>query len=325
MRTPSISLLLGCLLSLVTTSVFAEKVYRQEPILPVPAFADSRPHLSRLGDLLFHDSRLSADQSISCASCHNLADNGSDTRPFSLGVGDAIGRIRSLSVYNASLNHVQFWDGRAASLEAQVDGPVHDPLEMASNWPEIIARLSADEAMRQHFDAAFTDGITAANIRSALAEFQRTLVTLDAPFDRWLRGDDQALSADALKGYKLFKRYGCVACHQGANVGGNMFARMGSLENYFALKGEAITQADLGRFNVTGNPEHRHVFKVPGLRTAALNRFFFHDSSADSLEEAILMMARFQLGRDLPSDDVKAIAAFIHSLVGHHPLMEPNP
>ncbi|KDE41306.1 MAG: cytochrome-c peroxidase [Nitrincola lacisaponensis] len=294
-------------------------VWANQAILPVPAAEPQPQTLVRLGDQLFHDTRLSADNTISCASCHDLSLNGADRRPFSVGVGGALGHIRAPSVYNSVLNHAQFWDGSAADLESQVDGPIHNPVEMATNWESVILKLSQDPLITQKFNAHFRDGITADNIRQALAAFQRTLVLTDSPFDRWLAGDSDALTAEQQRGYQQFRNYGCISCHQGANVGGNMFARMGSLENYFILKGDAITEADLGRFNVTGQAHHRYVFKVPGLRTAALNSFFFHDSSASSLEEAIEIMARFQLGREMPTEHTREIAAFIRSLTGQHP------
>lgn len=294
-------------------------VWANQAILPVPAAEPQPAALVRLGDQLFHDTRLSADNTISCASCHDLSHNGADRRPFSVGVGGAVGHIRAPSVYNSVLNHMQFWDGSAADLESQVDGPVHNPIEMATDWNSVILKLSQDPLLTEQFKAQFSEGITATNIRRALAAFQRTLVLTDSPFDRWLAGDTDALTAEQQRGYQQFRNYGCISCHQGANVGGNMFARMGSLENYFILKGDAITEADLGRFNVTGQAHHRYVFKVPGLRTAALNSFFFHDSSASSLEEAIEIMARFQLGREMPTEHTREIAAFIRSLTGQHP------
>lgn len=314
---------LSQLATLCLSLVFSGLLFAHNAILPVPKAPNEHPGEVALGDQLFHDVRLSADNTISCASCHDLAHNGADRRPFSVGVGGALGHIRSPSVYNSQFNHVQFWDGRVRDLESQVDGPVHNPVEMASNWNEIIAKLTQDPDILNQFDTLFPDGITKINIRRVLASFQRTLVLTNAPFDRWLLGDESAITMQQQRGYQKFRDYGCISCHQGANVGGNVFARMGSLENYFALKGDAITQSDLGRFNVTGQDHHRYVFKVPGLRTASLNSFFFHDASSETLEEAIATMARFQLGREMTEEDITEIAAFIQSLTGEHPRLDP--
>ncbi|SFX09832.1 cytochrome-c peroxidase [Marinospirillum alkaliphilum] len=293
-----------------------------EMITPVPQPPKIDPAILQLGQQLFHDTRLSRDGDISCASCHDLSRNGADQQPLSRGTDGALGKLRSPSVYNAALNAFQFWDGRARTLEEQVDGPLHDPVEMASNWPDVMARLQQDQQLVASFSAIYPAGLTPETLRSALADFQRSLLTTNAPFDRWLQGDADAITAQQQHGFRLFRDYGCISCHQGANVGGNLFARMGSLENYFALKGDAIQTTDLGRYNVTGRESHRHVFKVPGLRTAALNSHFFHDGSVDNLEEAIRVMARFQLGRQLTDDEVVAMADFIQSLTGQHPFMD---
>ncbi|WP_417579082.1 cytochrome-c peroxidase [Nitrincola sp.] len=319
MTLQGMSLRFSQLATLCLAMAFCGVLFANNAILPVPEAQEQQPEKVQLGDQLFHDVRLSSDNSISCASCHDLAHNGADRRPFSVGVEGALGRIRAPSVYNSQLNHVQFWDGKAPDLETQVDGPVHNPVEMASNWDDIVTKLSQDPDRLAQFNALFVDGITPANIRSALASFQRTLMLTNAPFDRWLQGDENAISAEEHRGYEKFRDLGCISCHQGANVGGNMFARMGSLENYFEQKGESINRADLGRFNVTGQEHHRYVFKVPGLRTASLNSFFFHDSSAETLEDAIVIMARFQLGRELAETDITELAAFIRSLTGEHP------
>ncbi len=298
---------------------------RTELIHPLPQAPEIPEAVYRLGHQLFHDPRLSRDLTVSCATCHDLSDNGADQLRFSLGVDQQAGSIRTPTVYNAALQFVQFWDGRVRTLEEQVDGPIHHPLEMDTDWATILPRLRADTELAGLFREAYPQqGLSIETIRSALADFQRTLITQNAPFDRWLKGDENALTAEQRHGFDLFKSYGCISCHQGINAGGNMYARMGSLESYFANKGDAISQADLGRYNVTGNPDHRHVFKVPGLRTAALNRYFFHDASAEGLEEAITMMARYQLGRSMPEEDAYFIRLFIESLLGTHPLMDAS-
>ncbi len=153
------------------------------------------------------------------------------------------------------------------------------------------------------------------NVKNAIAEFERTLLTPGSRFDRHLRGDATALSAEEKAGYLKFKSYGCISCHQGVNIGANLFQRMGVIGDYFADRGN-ITKADLGRFNVTGQESDRHVFKVPGLRNVALTAPYFHDGSARTLEEAVEVMAKYQLGRPLPPGDLADIVRFLHTLTG---------
>lgn len=294
-----------------------------EPLKPLYAIKDLDPRKVALGDRLFHDPRLSSDNTISCASCHILASSGADDLPTAVGVDGAKGPIKTPTVYNSAFNFVQFWDGRADTLEEQVEGPVHNPLEMASNWKQVTAKLRKDPKMVKAFQEVYESGITPDNIADAIATFERSLVTVNAPFDRWLLGDDQALGETELEGYKLFKSYGCSSCHQGRSVGGNLFGFMGALGNYFAERDRKITTADLGRFNVTGKEEDKHFFKVPSLRLAARQKYYFHDSSTDSLEEAIRIMGHYQLGRIIPDKDVAFIAAFLKSLVGVHPRLRP--
>ena len=250
-------------------------------------------------------------------SCHDLGHGGDDGRVVSVGVEGKEGTINAPTVFNAGLNFAQFWDGRAETLLEQIDGPVQSSVELGSLWPEVVAKLYEHESYPARFDALYADGITRANVKDALAEFMRTLTTPNSRFDRWLGGEADALSAEEKRGYALFKHYGCVSCHQGANVGGNMFQVFGVLNDYFAKRGN-LTDADMGRFNVTGNPADRHAFKVPSLRMAALTAPYLHDGSAATLRDAVDAMFTFQLGREAPDADKDAIVAFIATLVGEN-------
>lgn len=300
-----------------------------------PAVGDSISALSvpeglseekiRLGDKLFHDPRFSSDNSTSCATCHNLKLGGVDNAYRSIGVGGRQGVINSPTVYNLELQLSYFWDGRAASLEEQISGPIHNPLEMRSSWEQVIGKLREDNVLLEEFEATYSDGIKQENIADAIAEFERSLVTVDSPFDKWLNGDAAALTDAQLRGYRLFQSYGCIACHQGKNVGGNMYATMGEMGDYFKSRGGEITSADLGRFNVTGVESDRHVFKVPSLRLAKKTAPYFHDGSVPSLREAISIMGRYQLGRDIPPDEIALIEGFIGALAGQHPRIEAAP
>ena len=295
----------------------AERAGAGEPIRPVPAVPDADPEKVALGRALFHDPRLSKDNTTACVSCHDLSRGGDDGRVVSVGVDGKAGTINAPTVFNAGLNFRQFWDGRAETLVEQIDGPVQSPVELGSLWPEVITKLYAHESYPARFDALYADGITRANVKDALAEFMRTLVTPNSRFDRWLGGDASALDAHEKRGYALFKHYGCVSCHQGANVGGNMFQVFGVLNEYFRRRGN-ITDADLGRFNVTGNPADRHAFKVPSLRLAAHTAPYLHDGSAATLRDAVDAMFTFQLGREAPDADKEAIVAFIETLAGEN-------
>lgn len=286
-----------------------------EPIQPLPQEVVVDARKAALGQRLFNDKRLSRDNSVSCASCHLLTRGGADGLPVSPGVGGARGVINTPTVFNASLNFRQFWDGRADSLHAQAAGPVENPIEMASSWPEVVGKLSGDADLVVKMKAAYPAGLQAETIRDAIAEYEKTLITPNARFDRWLRGDAKAITADELQGYQNFKKYGCVACHQGVNVGGNMFQTFGVMGDYFGRRGH-LTEADNGRFNVTKNPADRHVFKVPSLRNVALTAPYFHDGSAKSLEDAVDVMFKYQLGRAAPDEDKKRIVAFLRTLTG---------
>ena len=290
----------------------------REPLEALPETPPFERRAALLGRKLFDDKRLSADGSIACSSCHDLTHGGDDSRARSVGIGGRVGTINAPSVFNASLNFVQFWDGRAKTLEEQIDGPITHPSEMGSTWNDVVAKLKRDQDYAHDFGAQYADGVTAANVRSAIAAFERTLLTHDAPFDRWLRGEQDALSSQQKSGYALFKSVGCVACHQGRNVGGNMFQRFGVLGDYFKDRGN-VTQADYGRFNVTKEDSDRFVFRVPSLRNVEHTAPYFHDGSAQTLTQAVQTMVKYQLGRKLTDAQVASIVEFLKSLSGKVP------
>ncbi len=291
---------------------------RSEPILPLEALADLDPRRVELGGHLFHDERLSKDGSIACASCHQVAAGGDDGLARSPGVGGALGGINTPTVLNSGHSIAQFWNGRAKTLEAQAGGPLTAPAEMAATWASALATIKADRDYVRWYTEAFPDGITEANTRSALAEFERSLVTLDSPFDRWLRGADDALTEGELEGYRLFKSVGCVACHQGRNVGGNMFQKFGIAANFMEDRG-GLTDADLGRFALTKDPADRFVFKVPSLRNIAQTAPYLHDGSIPDLAGAVAVMGRYQLGRDLSPKEIDLLVRFLETLTGRIP------
>lgn len=287
-----------------------------EPIRPIPPARPSDPRVLELGKRLFHDERLSTDGSTSCATCHDLAAGGDDGLPTSRGVAGAVGARNAPTVLNAVHNFRQFWDGRAADLTEQADGPLLASQEMGwGNWDTLLAELGRHPDLIAMFDQAFGTPPTRAGVLEALVAYETALVTPDAPFDRWLRGEQSALSPEAHAGYLEFKRVGCISCHQGVNVGGNMFQRVGRVQ---ASPFEDPERADdnLGRFEHTGIQRDRFRFKVPSLRNVALTAPYLHDGSIEDLASTIQFMAEHQLGEQLDDEQVSRIAAFLESLTG---------
>lgn len=294
-------------------------VVSEEPIQPIPLEIELDAARVKLGDRLFHDPILSSDNTISCASCHDLAQGGSDGLPTSIGMSGHQVPLNSPTVFNSGFQFRQFWDGRAATLEEQVDGPVSAVGEMGGvSWQEVIFRLQENPEYVRSFHRIYGGDITADQIRNAIATFERSLYTPNAPFDRYLRGDEEAISAEAQQGYSLFKSYGCVTCHQGVLLGGNMYQTLGVFGDYFADRGTPAIKADLGRYNVTKDENDKHVFKVPTLRNVALTSPYFHDGHAKSLDQAIKLMGKYQLGVDMPQDDVDSIMQFLITLNGEY-------
>lgn len=296
--------------------------FNTEPISPLPQRIVGDAEKVALGNKLFHDTRLSRDNTIACATCHKLNAAGIDGRRSAVGIGGQVGTVNTPTVFNSGFNFRQFWDGRAADLEEQAAGPVHNPAEMGSDWPEVLGKLGQDPAYRTAFGRLYADGLSGANIQDAIASFERTLITPDSRFDRYLRGEKAALGERELHGYRLFKELGCASCHQGTGIGGNFYAGLGIFGNFFADRGKDAAE-DQGRFNATGKEGDRHRFKVPSLRNVARTGPYFHDGSVETLQEAIRIMGKYQLGRALADDEIELIAAFLASLTGNyqgHPL-----
>src|SRR5579875_230194 len=289
-------------------------------IKPVPETNPFSPDKRKvaLGKSLFNDKRLSADDTVSCASCHALDKGGTDQAPVSTGIHGQKGPINAPTVLNAAFNFCQFWDGRAANLQEQANGPVNNPKEMGSSWPQVVAKLEKDQAFKKAFSESYAGGLTAASITDAIAAYEKTLITPDSRFDRYLAGDRSALTADEEKGYKLFLQNNCVSCHTGVNFGGLSFEKMGRRKDYFAWRGHP-TEADNGRFNVTHAGSDMHKFKVPTLRNVELTFPYFHDGSVSELPEAVKIMGEFQLGKKLSDQDAGLIARFLRSLTGRLP------
>ena len=282
---------------------------------PLPQSLELNPKRVAVGKILFHDTRLSKDNSISCASCHSLEKGGTDNLARSVGINGAIGNINTPTVLNSGFNFVQFWDGRAATLEEQATGPIHNTAEMGSNWQEIISKLSNDGQFTRKFRKAYKNGLTSENIQDAIASYERALITPNSPFDKFLLGDESVIKDEAIEGYYLFKDYGCDSCHQGINIGGNMYQRLGVMDDYFKDRGN-VTDEDYGRFNVTGHESDRYKFKVPSLRNVALTAPYFHDGTAATLPDAVKVMMHYQIGVIPEKKHVEFLVAFLESLTG---------
>lgn len=289
----------------------------KEPFTPILQATNLDESKVALGEKLFNEPRLSQDNRISCGSCHKLASGGADQLPFSVGMNGQRGYVNTPTVFNASYNFRQFWDGRAETLEDQIDGPTHAANEMGSNWTEITTKLRQAPDYVTAFGLLYPEGIQPHTIKDAIATFERTLITPHSRFDQYLQGDQSALSAEEQEGYQIFKTYGCVSCHQGVNIGGNMYQKFGVMGNYFKDR-RTPTTADYGRYNVTKNESDKFIFKVPSLRNVALTAPYFHDGSAANLEEAITIMGKYQLGRDLNTHEITVLTSFLKSLTGNY-------
>ncbi len=286
-------------------------------ISPIRSVDGLDPAKVALGEQLYNDPILSDNNTVSCATCHILDLGGTNQLPMSVGINGGVQKINVPTVFNSSLNFKQFWDGRADTLEEQIDGPITNPLEMGSTWSEVISRLEANSEYVKLFADSYSEGVTQTTISHALAEFERSLTTPDSTFDQYLKGDKDALNADEIEGYKLFTSLGCVRCHQGTGMGGNMFQRMGAKNDYFANRDDLNTH-DMGRFNVTADEFDKHRFKVPSLRNVALTAPYFHDGSAATLLDAVQVMAKYQLGRRLQDREQELLVGFLRSLTGEY-------
>jgi cytochrome c peroxidase len=291
-----------------------------EPIAPLPLTVSGDPAKEALGDRLFGDVRLSGDGSMSCRTCHQLRLGGADALPVARRTdGSSLAR-NTPTVFNVGFNYFFNWDGSTETLEVHAERLISNVEVMHASWPELLRRLRDDTAYLAAFDASYPDGLTKTNVLAALAAYERSLFTPNSRFDQYLRGRREALTQREERGYRLFKSYGCVACHQGMNVGGNMVQKFGVFPSLPtpAPSGTPGGPIDLGRFQVTQVERDRRVFRVPSLRNVALTAPYFHNGRAATLESAIDTMARVQLGKTLTADEIDAISGFLRTLTGEY-------
>ena len=286
-----------------------------EPLRPLPQRVAIDPARAKLGEKLFFDPQLSGDNSVSCSACHHFDHGGADYTKHSIGVGGKEGGVNTPSIYNLDFDFRYNWNGAADNLYQHLELPMRNPVVMATDFPRIVEKLKASGDYSQQFARVFREGLTEQTVKDAIVEYERSLITPNCRFDQWLRGDTKALNSVELEGYHLFKSLGCTSCHQGVNVGGNLFQKFGVMGDYFTDRGN-ITKADYGRFNLTNDESDRFVFRVPSLRNVAMTSPYFHDGSAATLPDAVRVIARYQLGRVINEDEISKIVAFLSTLTG---------
>jgi len=291
--------------SFTSTLLFAAE------LVPVPTDVKADAQKVALGEKLFFDKILSKDKTLSCVSCHKLQHNGADNRQYTEGIDGQVGLFNVPTVYNAVYNFRQFWDGRAKNLKEQALNPITNPVEMGNTLPIVLRDLKESSDYLRLFKAIYDDGITENNLADVLAEYEKTLITPNSPFDLYLKGDMKALSQKELEGYRLFKTKGCISCHNGVNIGGNLY-------NKFGIYKDAKSR-ELGRYNTTHKEQDKYVFKVPSLRNIALTAPYMHDGRAETLEDAVNIMSKYQLGRPMQKDELESIVYFLETLTGELP------
>ncbi|TXL01482.1 cytochrome-c peroxidase [Methylococcaceae bacterium HT1] len=288
---------------------------------PAPANNPTTAAKVELGRILYHDPRLSSTGTVSCASCHTTMLGGEDNRPNSMGVHGQTGGRSAPTVWNSAFNEVQFWDGRAASLEEQAAGPVTNPIEMGmKSWDDVVVRLKSIEGYQVYFDNAFgANSISKDSATKAIAAYERTLITPNSAYDKYAKGNKKALTAQQIRGLNKVVSLGCVACHSGPAFNGpGTFQKFPVIDNAYFEKQYKFSD-DKGLYEVTKKSGDEHLFKVPTLRNIALTAPYFHNGSVKTLEKAVKVMAKVQLGAKLSNDEVADIVAFLNALTGEFP------
>jgi cytochrome c peroxidase len=292
---------------IIVIFLLLSNLFGNDLIKPIPTSINIDYEKALLGKKLFNEVKLSSNNTISCASCHILDDGGDDNLRVSFGIDGKQGTRNSPTVYNSRYNAYQFWDASVKTLAQQALGPIHNPVEMGSNFNEIIPKLKDDKYYKLKFKTIYGE-INKVNIIDAIVEFEKTLITPNSKFDRYLNGEKDILTKSEKDGYKYFVEYGCISCHNGINIGGNLIQKIGILNTY--------ESDDLGRYNITKNDEDKYYFKVPSLRNINLTKPYFHDGKIESLKKAVTLMAKYQIGFDITEEELNSILAFLKTLTG---------
>lgn len=307
------------LCALKANCAYADKneYYRQEPISPIPLQTTVGSGKATLGETLFFDTRLSKNDDLACATCHQLDAGGDDNVATGISMSTDQHVINTPSIFNAQYNFRQNWAGSIKTLEEQVDAVVTSNHKFDNNWPDVIMALLKDDKLSKDFYDVYPDGITKENVIDAIVAFEKTLNTPNSRFDQYLRNENEDLTTDEINGYMTFKELGCISCHQGVNVGGNLYQKFGVFYNYIAERGD-IKKSDYGRVNITKRQMDAFVFKVPSLRNIAVTAPYLHDGSAETIEEAISIMGKTQLGRTLTAEEIYLVKSFLNTLTGEY-------
>ena len=296
-----------------------------EAIVPLPISVSFDPAKSAVGEKLFNDVRLSDSGRMACSACHEMDHGGASSVALSTGANGKLLDVRTPSIFNQDFNYLRGWDGLVQTMPDRILSVLHNRQLMNSDPFVVLPRLKEDSALNVAMQASYPDGVTEKNVIDALDVYLHSLITPNAPFDRYLRGETGALTADQAEGYKLFRQYGCISCHQGQNIGGNLrqtFGVVGTPGEYFIERGQQLPR-DLGRYNLTHNEDDKFVFRVPSLRNVMLRAPYFHDGSAPTIEDAVRVMFHYQLGIDPAANDIGLIVKFLGSLTGEAPHRVP--
>lgn len=324
--------ILACTTIAVATALYRyDNILAGEPVEVIPDYVETNPAKVALGKKMFNDTRISLDNTISCATCHVLEDGGADhaDERVSEGINGLQGTVNSPTVFNAVFNIDQFWNGRAHTLAEQAAAPPINPVEMGDQtWEQIIERLCQDASLVAEFKAIYPEeGLTEATVTDAIEEFEKTLITPNDKLDRYLKGDKNAMSAEELAGYQAFKANDCATCHYGKTLGGQSFELMSKYGDYFADRKQsrpdiAYNDDDNGLYTFTGKAEDMHKFKVPNLRNISKTAPYYHDGTIESLEEAVRLMFHYELGKNATDEQVASITTFLKALDGESEYFE---
>lgn len=313
--------------SLLSTQALAVEWKALPDIAPAPEDNPTTPSKIELGKMLYMDPRFSSTGTVSCNSCHNVMEGGDDSRPTSMGVHGKTGGRNSPTVWNSAFHSVQFWDGRVNLLEDQAKGPVTNPVEMGmSDIEDAMDRVRAIPGYQPYFEKAFgPNSMTVDNAAKAVAAFERTLITPNSPYDKFVKGNKNALTSQQQKGMQKFADIGCVSCHSGPAFNGpeNKFGE-GFYAKFPTFTDNSYTKQyklddDKGRADVTKNAAESNMFRVPTLRNITDTAPYFHNGSVNNLHEAVRVMATTQLNQTLSDNDTNDIVAFLESLTGEYP------